>query len=130
MSEGVRLDVWLDVCCLAKTRSQAKELCDGGKVEVNGARAKAHRSVQVGDRVQVTIAPLVRREVIVREVIETHVAKARARELYEDVTPQPTPEELELRRIGRLAPPPAPPPGPPRPPQRAPPPPAPMAPPG
>jgi ribosome-associated heat shock protein Hsp15 len=119
MSDGVRLDVWLDVSCLAKTRSQAKELCDGGKVEVNGARAKAHRSVQVGDRVHVAIAPLVRREVIVREVIDTHVAKARARELYEDVTPQPTPEELELRRIGRLAPPPAPPRGAGRPEKRA-----------
>ena len=34
--EGVRLDIWLDVACLARTRSQAKELCDGGKVEVNG----------------------------------------------------------------------------------------------
>jgi ribosome-associated heat shock protein Hsp15 len=119
MSEGVRLDVWLDVSCLAKTRSQAKEMCDGGKVEVNGARAKAHRSVQVGDRVRVAIAPLVRREVIVREVCDTHIAKARARELYEDVTPKPSPEELEMRRFSRLAPPPAPPRGAGRPEKRA-----------
>jgi len=119
MSNGVRLDVWLDVSCLAKTRSQAKELCDGGKVEVNGSRAKAHRAVQVGDRVCVTTAPLVRREVLVRELVDTHVAKARARELYEDVTPPPTAEELELRRVTRLAPPPAPPRGVGRPEKRA-----------
>ena len=119
MSEDVRLDVWLDVACLAKTRSQAKEMCDGGKVEVNGARAKAHRSVRVGDRIRLSPAPLVRREVVVRALAEDHVAKALARELYEDVTPPPTAEELEMRRLTRLAPPPAPPRGAGRPEKRA-----------
>ena len=108
MPNHVRLDVWLDVACIARTRSQAKELCDGGKVEVAGARAKAHRFVQAGDRIHVTLAPGLTRELVVREVRDTHVARARARELYEDVTPPPTPEEIELRRIERFAPPPAP----------------------
>jgi ribosome-associated heat shock protein Hsp15 len=111
MADSVRLDVWLDVACLAKTRSQAKEMCEGGKVEVGGVRAKAHRAVQPGDRVVITLAPGRRREVIVREAAETHVARARARGLYEDVTPPPSEEELELRRLERFAPPPAPPPG-------------------
>jgi ribosome-associated heat shock protein Hsp15 len=119
MGDDVRLDVWLDVACLAKTRSQAKELCDGGRVEVNGVRAKSHRAVHVGDRIHVTVSPFLRREVVVREVVDTNVAKARARELYEDVTPPPTPEELELRRMARLAPPPAPPRGAGRPEKRA-----------
>ncbi|MCU0293137.1 MAG: RNA-binding S4 domain-containing protein [Thermoanaerobaculaceae bacterium] len=109
MGDGVRLDVWLDVACVAKTRSQAKELCDGGKVEVNGQRAKAHRLVRPGDRLIVAVAPGHHRELKVVEVLETHVAKTRARELYEDLTPQPTPEELETRHWERLAPPPAPP---------------------
>ncbi len=97
MNGGVRLDVWLDVACLAKTRSQAKELCDGGKVEVNGLRAKSHRQVAVGDRIAISAAPGYRRDVIVKDLAETHVPKSRARELYEDVTPPPTEEELELR---------------------------------
>ena len=109
MTEPVRLDVWLDVACLAKTRSQAKELCDGGKVEVNGQKAKAHRIVKVGDRIRVTVGPAMRREILVKELADTHVAKARARELYEDLTPQPTEEEIEMRRLARYAPPPAPP---------------------
>lgn len=107
----MRLDVWLDVACLARTRSQAKELCEGGRVEVNGQRAKPHRAVKAGDRIEVTLAVGARRLVVVREVVATHVAKARARELYEDVTPPPTEGELEARRLRRLAPPPAPPPG-------------------
>ena len=119
MAESVRLDVWLDVACLAKTRSQAKELCDGGKVEVGGVRANAHRMVRAGDRIHVSLAPGFRREVIVREVLESHVPKARARELYDDVTPAPSPEELERHRLERFAPPPAPPRGSGRPEKRA-----------
>ncbi|MBP1621343.1 MAG: hslR [Acidobacteria bacterium] len=119
MSEGVRLDVWLDVACLARTRSQAKELCDGGKVEVNGQRAKAHRLVRPDDRISLSIAPDHRREVVVREVAERHLPRAQARALYEDVTPQPGPEEVEMRRLTRLAPPPAPPKGSGRPEKRA-----------
>ncbi len=119
MAEGIRLDVWLDVACIAKTRSQAKELCDGGKVEVGGVRAKAHRLVRAGDRVAVTVAPGHRRELVVRGLSETHVARAAARELYEDVTPAPSPEEIEIRRLERFAPPPAPPRGSGRPEKRA-----------
>ena len=109
MADGVRLDVWLDVACLARTRAQAKELCDGGKVEVNEVRAKPHRMVQSGDRVRLLLGPGLHREVVVRRLAERHVPKAEARSLYEDMTPPPTPEELEERQLRRLAPPPAPP---------------------
>jgi ribosome-associated heat shock protein Hsp15 len=119
VADTVRLDVWLDVACLAKTRSQAKELCDGGKVEVAGVRAKAHRLVRPGERVRVTLGPGFVREVVVRAVSENHVPKAQSRDLYEDVTPPPTAEELEACRLERLAPPPAPPRGSGRPEKRA-----------
>ncbi len=108
MADGVRLDVWLDVACIARTRSQAKEFCDGGKVEVGGSRAKAHRLVHPGDRIVVTVVAGLRRELVVRGVRETHVARSLARELYDDVTPPPSAEEMELRRLERFAPPPAP----------------------
>lgn len=111
MDDGVRLDVWLDVACIARTRSQAKTWCDAGKVEVNGTSAKAHRVVRVGDKIVVRTAPGFHREVAVRELLDAHVAKARARKLYEDLTPPPTEEEMELRSLRRLGPPPAPPKG-------------------
>jgi ribosome-associated heat shock protein Hsp15 len=119
VSDAVRIDVWLDVACLARTRSQAKELCDGGKVEVNGQRAKAHSLVRPDDRIVLTLGPDHRREVVVRAVAERHVARAEARTLFEDVTPPPSAEELELRRMARMAPPPAPPRGSGRPEKRA-----------
>jgi ribosome-associated heat shock protein Hsp15 len=99
----VRLDVWLDVACLFRTRSEAQRACKGGKVDVNGQAAKPHREIRVGDEIVIT-RPLGRRQrIIVRALADRHVPKAEARTLYEDVTPPPPPEEVELRRLARLA---------------------------
>ncbi len=109
--EFVRLDVWLDVACLFKTRSQAQTACRGGKVEVDGVRAKPHRTVQIGNEVRITYGAGRRKIVRVQRLAATHVPKAEARELYEDLTPPPSPEEQELRRLQRLSKPPRRPPG-------------------
>ena len=45
----MRVDLWLDVACLFKTRSEAQRACGGGKVDVNGASAKAHRDKKWGE---------------------------------------------------------------------------------
>lgn len=101
--DGVRLDVWLDVACLFKTRSEAQRACKGGKVDVNGGAARPHRLVKVGDEIVITRRYARRQQVIVRGLAERHVAKAQARELYEDRTPAPTAAELELLQMERLA---------------------------
>jgi ribosome-associated heat shock protein Hsp15 len=97
----VRLDVWLDVACLFKTRSEAQKACRGGKVDVNGQSGKAHRALHLGDQLRITRAAGRRQQVIVRSLAEQHLPKAEARLLYEDVTPPPTPEELAVREIER-----------------------------
>ena len=102
MSESVRLDVWLDVACLFKTRSEAKRACEGGKVEVNGEHAKSHRAVREGDRIRITRPFGRHQDVVVRIVLDQHVKKTEARVLYDDVTPKPTPEEVEMRRMERV----------------------------
>jgi len=100
---SLRLDIWLDVSCLFRTRSEAQKACNGGKIEVNHSGAKPHREVRVGDEVVIT-RPLGRKQhVRVRRLQEKHIPKAQARELYEDLTPPPTPEEVEMRRMARLA---------------------------
>ncbi len=48
----VRVDKWLWAARFFKTRSLAQEAVDGGKVDVNGERAKRAKLVQAGDRVQ------------------------------------------------------------------------------
>ena len=101
-SDTIRLDVWLDVACLFKTRSEAKRACEGGKVEVNGDGAKPHRSIREGDRIRISRGFGRYQDVIVRIAIDQHVKKAESRALYDDVTPKPTPEEIEARRMERV----------------------------
>ncbi|HMA29703.1 MAG TPA: S4 domain-containing protein [Thermoanaerobaculia bacterium] len=97
----VRLDVWLDVSCLFPTRSQASAACAGGKVDLNGRAAAAHKLVRAGDRLAITFARG-KRTFIVKELHDKHVRKSDARSLYEDTTPPLAPEVLEARRLERL----------------------------
>jgi ribosome-associated heat shock protein Hsp15 len=102
MPDGLRLDIWLDVACLYKTRSEAQRECKVGRVSVNGAAAKPHRDLHVGDEIVITRPGGRKQIVIVRALAERHIPKAAARELYEDRTPPPTEEEIENRRLERL----------------------------
>ena len=100
--ETLRLDVWLDIACLFRTRSEAQKACKMGRIAVNGQPAKPHREIRAGDEVVIS-RPLGRKQTVsVRGLADTHIPKAEARELYEDRTPPPTPEEIEMRRIERL----------------------------
>ena len=99
---AIRLDVWLDVSCLFRTRSEAQGDCRAGKVDVNGQPAKPNRLIRPGDELQIS-RPFGRKQrIVVRELTERSVSRADARRLYEDLTPKPTPEEVELRRQARL----------------------------
>ena len=98
----MRVDAWLDVACLFKTRSEAKRGCEGGKVEVNGDHAKPHRALREGDRVRINRGFGKYQDVIVRILIDQHVKKSEARALYDDVTPKPSAEEIEIRRSERI----------------------------
>jgi ribosome-associated heat shock protein Hsp15 len=99
---SVRLDQWLDVACVFKTRSEAQKACKLGKVRVNGSDAKPHRDLKVGDEIEIQ-RPMGRKQLLtVLGLASTHVAKAEARLLYEDRTPKPTPEEIEIRRMERI----------------------------
>jgi len=90
--DSVRLDIWLDVACIFKSRSQAQTACQRGRVEVNGDRGKPHRAVRPGDSIRIRIPGGRRRIIEVLELESTNVH-----------TPPPTPEEIELRRMQRLS---------------------------
>ncbi len=94
----MRLDVWLDIACLFKTRSEAKRACEGGKVEIGGEHAKPNRAVREGDRLRISRGQGRHQDVVVRILIDQHVKKSEARVLYDDVTP----EEIEARRLERI----------------------------
>jgi ribosome-associated heat shock protein Hsp15 len=100
--DGVRLDVWLDVACLFRTRSEAQKASKGGKIDVNGQPAKPNRRVRAGDEIGIS-RPFGRKQRLkVRALADRHVPKAEARALYEDLTPPPTQEEIETRKLERM----------------------------
>ena len=79
----MRLDKYLKVSRLIKRRTVANEACDGGRVTVNGAPAKASRDVRVGDVIELHFgARTVRVEVV--SVAET-VSKADAPAMYREI---------------------------------------------
>lgn len=100
---GIRLDIWLDVACVFKTRSQAQDACRRGRVEVNGQLGKPHRLIRPGDELEISLPGGRRRLLTVTGIADRHVLRAEARALYQDRTPTPTAEEVELRRMQRLS---------------------------
>ncbi|MCL1951703.1 MAG: RNA-binding S4 domain-containing protein [Oscillospiraceae bacterium] len=51
----MRLDKYLKVSRLVKRRTVANELCDAGRVEVNGKPARASYEVKAGDMLVISI---------------------------------------------------------------------------
>ncbi|MGE5245443.1 MAG: RNA-binding S4 domain-containing protein [Betaproteobacteria bacterium] len=101
-SPAVRIDVWLDIACLFRTRSEAQKACRGGKIDVNGQPAKPNRLLRPGDEIVIGWPFGRKQRLRVRALAEHHVARADARELYEDLTPPPSPDEVEQRRLERI----------------------------
>jgi len=84
--ERERLDKWLWAARFFKTRGLAADAIDGGKVDVNGTRAKRAKMVQVGDEVRVRHTPF-EHVVQVRGLSERRGPASVAATLY-DETPE------------------------------------------
>jgi ribosome-associated heat shock protein Hsp15 len=91
---SVRLDKWLQVSRMFKTRTQATHACELGRVTVNGQSAKPHKNLMVGDRIELKQGEW-QRVLIVQELVDHPVPKAAAPGLYEDLSPpKPAPDPL------------------------------------
>ena len=92
-----RVDKWLWAARFFKTRSLAAEAIGGGKVDVNGERAKRSKMLQTGDEVRVRIGPF-EHHVVVRGIAERRGSAAIAATLYEEtVTSREAREKLALQ---------------------------------
>src|SRR5262249_54819226 len=90
----VRVDRWLWAARAFRSRSAAAEACEGGKVEINGARAKAHKLVRPGDMIVLT-TPVGPRTLRVVALSERRGPAMTARTLYDDLTPPRPPRDRE-----------------------------------
>jgi ribosome-associated heat shock protein Hsp15 len=81
--ESVRLDKWLWAARFFKTRSLAAKAVIGGKVQVNGRRAKRASTLHAGDRVRVRRGPY-EYYVVVQRLSERRGPAKEATTLYEE----------------------------------------------
>jgi ribosome-associated heat shock protein Hsp15 len=90
-TEKLRLDKYLWSIRLFKTRSQASEACDKGKVKYNGTQARPSKHVNIDDEYEVkTEAKRWRIKVVA--LLHNRVQYAEAIKYYLDITPA---EEIE-----------------------------------
>lgn len=79
----MRLDKYLKVSRLIKRRTVANEACDGGRVIVNGAPARASREIRPGDIIEIQFGA---RQVKVEVVsVSENATKADAPAMYKEV---------------------------------------------
>jgi ribosome-associated heat shock protein Hsp15 len=94
----VRIDKWLHVARVFKTRTLAARACQLSRVRVNGTPVKPHRQVAVGDRVEAEVTPEWTRVLVVRELAQRPIAKVEVPKLFEDLSP-PRPARDSMLRL-------------------------------
>ena len=87
----MRLDKWLWVARFFKTRRLAVEAIEGGRISVNGERAKPAKEVRVGDSLAIRRPPY-EHNVVVRGLALQRGSATVAQALYEET------EESRARR--------------------------------
>ena len=78
----MRIDVALHRLCLTKSRTEAKDACESGAIDVNGSKAKPSLDVAVGDTVTLRFATRLL-EIRLIELPPKSTSRKAAREMYE-----------------------------------------------
>lgn len=81
--KAVRLDKWLWAARFYKTRSIARTMIDGGKVDYNGVRAKPSHIVEIGAKIKL-LQGNVRKEVKVLSISDIRGPASAAQLLYQE----------------------------------------------
>jgi len=91
----VRLDKWLRIARVFKTRTRATQACSAGRVLINGQPAKAHRRLALEDRVEVGFGDW-SRVLVVKQLRDRSVPRKLVPGLYEDRSlPRPKMDRVE-----------------------------------
>ena len=100
--ERLRVDKWLWVARLTKTRALAADAVKAGRVKVNGVAAKPSKEVGAGDRLELRTGP-VRMDVVIHGVAERRGPAVEAQKLYEETeaSREARDRHAEERRLAR-----------------------------
>ena len=92
-NESIRIDKWLWAARFFKTRSLAADAVTGGKIDVNGARAKPSRIMRLGDKLSIRRGPY-ESTVVVKGLAKLRGPASEAQLLYEE-----TEESIRRREL-------------------------------
>ncbi len=90
-----RIDKWLWEVRLYKTRSQATEACNAGKIKIDGISVKPSRNLKIGVQIIVSQVPLIK-TIVVKGYPKSRIAAKLVPEFMEDLTPQSEYDKLKL----------------------------------
>ncbi len=94
----VRLDKWLWAARFYKTRSLARSMIEGGKVDYNGVKAKPSRIVEVGAVIRVLQGNL-RKEVEVLKISDQRGPAVVAMTLYKETEESIVKREKQIEQM-------------------------------
>src|SRR5574344_2565180 len=93
----VRIDKWLWMVRLFKTRSQACEACQGGNIKIGGVSVKPSKVLSGGELITVKI-DILEKNIKVIDTPKNRIGAVLVSQYYEDLT---TEEEYERVRLLR-----------------------------
>lgn len=92
--DKLRIDKYLWAIRIFKTRSQAADACDGGKVKSQGAPVKAAKHVSIGEEYEIK-TPVRKWIIQVTGLLDHRVQHQEAIQYYTDITPE---EDLQYNQ--------------------------------
>jgi len=93
----MRIDKWLKMARLFKSREEAGRACDLGRVKLNGHEAKPSKEVKAGDEIVVKIEN-VYRTLTIKELPTRGLSAKDARLVYDEKMPDLPPEVIEMMK--------------------------------
>ncbi|MFQ5753753.1 MAG: RNA-binding S4 domain-containing protein [bacterium] len=96
--KSIRLDKWLKISRIFKTRALATRACEEGKVKVNDKKSKPARMIKISDKINIKIKSNYRTYEVL-DIVYKSISKKDAKLLYHEHVPQLSEESKELYEL-------------------------------
>ena len=93
--DKLRVDKWLWMVRLFKTRTMASDACNAGKVKIGGVNCKPSREVKKGDELQVRIGQL-QKTIEIVAFPKNRIPAKLVPDYYIDLTPQEEYDRIKM----------------------------------
>lgn len=93
--DKTRIDKWLWMVRVFKTRTIASDACNAGKVKINDNNAKPSKEIQIGQHIQVRLGQL-QKQIVVVDIPKNRIPAKLVPDFYQDITPIEEYERIKM----------------------------------